>query len=70
MGVVPIPPPKWMTREELREYKYYLERQAASLPFGSGRPGFPSSTFVVLLWVLAPWLLSVIVKVLIGDWRL
>ena len=71
MGVVPLPPPKWMNREELREHKYYLERQAASLPFGSGGPvAFPSPTFVVLVLALAPWLLSVIAKVLIGDWRI
>jgi hypothetical protein len=78
MGVVPLPPPSWMNREELLEYKYYLERQASSLPFGS-RPArdpfgrrlrFPSETFVILLAVLAPWILTVIVKVLIGDWTL
>lgn len=79
MGVVPLPPPSWMNREELREYKYYLERQASSLPFGSGRPArdafgrrvrFPSETFGILLLVLTPWILTVIVKVLIGDWTL
>jgi hypothetical protein len=34
------------------------------------RVKFPSDDFVILLAVLAPWLLSVIVKVLMGDWTL
>jgi len=71
MGVVPLPPPSWMTRDELIGYRDHLERQRQSLPFalwGRGRK-FPSSDFIFSLWVLLPWVLSVIVKVLIGDWR-
>lgn len=83
MGVVPLPPPSWMNREELIEYRDYLERQRQSLPFGgggrrmvtsiwSGRIGpgkFPSEDLVVALLILAPWILSVIVKLWIGDWQ-
>ncbi len=70
MGVVPLPPPSWMNRDELIEYRHYLERQRVSLPFSGGNRGkFPSWAFQVLLWALLPWVLSVIVKVLIGDWR-
>lgn len=71
MGVVPLPPPSWMTRDELIEYRDYLERQRRSLPFANfGRSDFPSSDFKFSLLVLSPWILSVIVKIWMGDWSL
>lgn len=70
MGVVPLPPPSWMTRDELIEYRNHLERQRRSLPFAGVRSDFPSETFQILLAVLLPWILSVIVKIWIGDWSL
>ncbi len=78
MGVVPIPPPAWMNREELIEYRDFLERQRRSLPFANLGPAtfkiepaaFPSSTFLILLAALAPWVVSVALKLWIGDWTI
>jgi hypothetical protein len=80
-----------MTRDELIEYRDYLERVRQTLPFASmGRPkkpyrprpliydpqprwlarrsDFPSETFQILLWALLPWVVTVVVKIWIGDW--
>ncbi len=70
MGVVPLPPPSWMTRDELIEYRDYLERQRVSLPFSGSRSDFPSETFQILLWALLPWILTLVVKIRMGDWSL
>lgn len=71
MGVVPLPPPAWMNREELIEYRDHLERQRRSLPFASiGRTEFPSGDFLYSLAVLSPWILSVVLKLWIGDWQI
>ena len=35
MGVVPPDIPTWMTRDELIEYRDYLERVRQTLPFAS-----------------------------------
>ncbi len=71
MGVVPIPPPAWMTRDELVEYRDFLERSRRELPFASLGPAtFPSSDFLILLGALAPWIVSVALKLWIGDWTI
>jgi hypothetical protein len=94
MGVVPLPPPAWMNREELVEYRDFLERCRRELPFAGlvrrpknpYRPGpvlyepqsrwlakpaaFPSSDFLIVLAALAPWVVSVALKLWIGDWTI
>ena len=69
MGVVPMPPPKWMRRSELIEYRDFLERQRRQLPFASlGHAKFPSQDFWIVLAVLAPWILAVAAKLWSGAW--
>ena len=42
MGVVPLPPPKWMNREELIRYRDHLVEQQSRLPGGG----------TVVVWLL------------------
>ena len=71
MGVVPLPPPSWMTRDELIEYRDHLERQRQGLTWATfRRTAFPSEDFLIALAILSPWIVSVALKLWIGDWRI
>ncbi len=76
MGVIPPGPPplygsKEEQREQLIEYRDFLLRMQAKsqiFPGKYGRIEFPSQDFTTAMLILSPWILSVIVKLWIGDW--
>jgi len=69
MGVIPPPPPPFRGSRDERREQMILYRDALIQMQGKQRAAI-SRTFWILLMVLSPWIISVLLKLWMGEWFL
>ena len=65
MGAIPPPPPpmRRSSGELHREFLYDLYQDRNQVRF-------PSEQFIISLLILSPWIISIILKLWMGEWRI